>query len=176
MFSRECSIDDKCQKRCFQGEKEIEFHSTFISFRFSAGQCVREGRQSRCQCSKGWTGEHCDQRLNPCRHIQCENRGVCFPVGDQAICKCLGNNYYSGDRCQHRQKSLIIFQIISKSSATLSIIIISSFVLFIFMMDCLKYCVGIDPTREDLEEIQAEKKKKKKKQRPIVEKFIYVNP
>ncbi len=46
-------------------------------------------------------------------------------------------------------------------------------VMFIIIMDILKYCFGIDPTREDLERIRREKLRKKRK--PVIQRFIYVN-
>jgi hypothetical protein len=40
-------------------------------------------------------------------------------------------------------------------------------------MDILRYCFGIDPTREDLERIR--RKKLAKKRKPVIQRFIYVN-
>ena len=45
--------------------------------------------------------------------------------------------------------------------------------MFVIIMDILKYCFGIDPTREDLERIRREKLEKKRK--PVIQRFIYVN-
>ena len=44
---------------------------------------------------------------------------------------------------------------------------------FVIIMDILKYCFGIDPTREELERIRREKRAKKRK--PVVQRFVYVN-
>jgi hypothetical protein len=46
-------------------------------------------------------------------------------------------------------------------------------VMFIVIMDILKYCFGIDPTREDLEHIRQAKLAKKRK--PVIQRFVYVN-
>ena len=46
----------------------------------------------------------------------------------------------------------------------------ASVAMFIVIMDILKYCFGIDPTREELERYRRAKKRK-----PVVQRFIYVN-
>jgi hypothetical protein len=46
-------------------------------------------------------------------------------------------------------------------------------VMFIVIMDILKYCFGLDPIREDLERIRREKRERKRK--PVIQRFIYVN-
>jgi hypothetical protein len=45
--------------------------------------------------------------------------------------------------------------------------------MFIVIMDILKYCFGIDPTRKDLERIR--RKKRAKKRKPVIQRFVYVN-
>jgi hypothetical protein len=45
--------------------------------------------------------------------------------------------------------------------------------MFIIIMDILKYCFGIDSTREDLERIRREKLRKKRK--PFIQRLVYVN-
>ena len=45
--------------------------------------------------------------------------------------------------------------------------------MFVFVKDALKYFFGVDLTREQMEQIQEEKREKKR--RPVVEKFIYIN-
>lgn len=50
----------------------------------------------------------------------------------------------------------------------------ASAALFVVMMDSLKYFFGIDPVKNDFEEIQ-QKKQRKKRQSPMVIRYIYVN-
>lgn len=121
-------------------------------------------------------GDHCEQRNDSCRYVQCENGGKCFTRDDEPICECLGKDLYHGDRCQYRRTRLIVLQSVSKTFSWLSILILSSFALFIIMMDCLKYCFHIDLTENELNEIRRETVKKKKKHRPVIQKFVYVNP
>ncbi|CAF1128907.1 unnamed protein product [Rotaria sordida] len=45
--------------------------------------------------------------------------------------------------------------------------------IFVVIMDVLKYCFGIDPTRKELKRIQREKQAKKRK--PVIQRFVYVN-
>jgi len=44
-------------------------------------------------------------------------------------------------------------------------------------MDVLKYCFGIDPTKQDLERIRRQKaiERAKKNRKPVIQKFTYVN-
>jgi hypothetical protein len=42
-------------------------------------------------------------------------------------------------------------------------------------MDILKYCFGIDPTKDELEKIRRAKAAKKVKRPPVIQKFHYVN-
>jgi hypothetical protein len=48
-----------------------------------------------------------------------------------------------------------------------------SVAIFIIIMDILKYCFGIDPVREELEQIR--RKKQARKRKPVIQRFIYVN-
>ena len=50
----------------------------------------------------------------------------------------------------------------------------TSVAMFIVIMDILKYCFGIDPTREDLEMIRREKRAKNRKPHAM-QRLIYVN-
>jgi hypothetical protein len=72
-----------------------------------------------------------------------------------------------------KTNQLLLFTIVSKSFAYIAILVMVAAVMFIVIMDILKYCFGIDPIREDLERIRREKRKRKRK--PVIQRFIYVN-
>lgn len=142
----------------------------------NGGQCIGQGKNSSGRCLKGWMGDHCEQRNNSCQYHKCENGGQCLIVADEPVCQCLGDNFYSGERCQYRQTKLVVFETLSKSFSWLAIIIFYSFGLFIVLMGFLKYGLHINVTAKKSKEIQHEKHKtKKRKRRSIVQKFIYVN-
>jgi hypothetical protein len=126
-----------------------------------------------CLCESGWEGTYCERKTNLCLNVTCENRGVCRPLLGTFKCECLGDNFYSGLHCEIRTKKLIIFRTVSKSLAYIAILAMSIVVMFVIIMDILKYCFGIDPTREDLERIR--RKKLAKKRKPVIQRFIYVN-
>ena len=105
--------------------------------------------------------------------MTCQNRGVCRPLFLDFRCECVGDNYYSGRYCETKTTKIIIFNIASKSCAYISILVMVSAAMFIVIMDVLKYCFGIDPTREDLERIRRAKLAKKRK--PVIQRFVYVN-
>jgi hypothetical protein len=50
----------------------------------------------------------------------------------------------------------------------------SSAAMFVVIMDILKYCFGIDPTRDDLVRIRREKQARRRK--PVIQRFVYINP
>ncbi len=88
-------------------------------------------------------------------------------------CECLGNSF-SGRHCEITENGIVIRQVISKSSAYIAILSGISVIAFIVIMDILKYCFGIDPTRDELERIRRQKRAEKVK-RPIIIRYTYVN-
>lgn len=105
--------------------------------------------------------------------MTCYNRGVCFSLSDGYICQCLGDNYYTGLHCEIKSSRIIFLHTFSKSCSYIAIIVIISAVMFIIIMDILKYYFGIDPVRKDLEEIR--RKKRAKNRKPVIQRFVYVN-
>ena len=87
-------------------------------------------------------------------------------------CECLGDSY-SGRHCEIIATRIVVYKIVSKSFAYIAIIAMSTVIMFVIIMDILKYCFGIDPVREELEQIQREKRARKRK--PIIQRFVYVN-
>ena len=101
------------------------------------------------------------------------NRGICYPLLNNYTCQCLGTNSYSGRYCQIISRQMIIYQIISKSFASLAIIIIISTILFIVLMDIFKYYFNNNPIDQELQQIRR-KKMKTKVHPPVIIKFVYV--
>jgi transcription antitermination factor NusG len=122
----------------------------------------------------GWEGVFCEIEINYCQNTTCENNGVCRPLFMNYTCECLGY-FYSGRHCEMDSTKITIYKIVSKSSASISIIALISVAMFVIIMDALKYCFHTDLTHEELERIRRKKKEKKKKHKPIVIRYIYVN-
>jgi len=118
-------------------------------------------------------GIHCEIKENLCLNVTCQNQGVCRSLNQSYECLCLGDNYYYGRHCEIKTKRLIISTIVSKSFAYIAILVMVITAMFIVIMDILKYCFGIDPTRKDLERIR--RKKRAKKRNPVIQRFVYVN-
>lgn len=125
-----------------------------------------------CTCKPGWEGINCERKINYCHNITCQNKGVCRPLFLGYVCECLSGSY-SGPFCEITAARIIIYQIVSKSFAYIAILALITVAIFIIIMDILKYCFGIDPTREELERIR--RKKQVKNRKPVIERFIYVN-
>lgn len=92
-------------------------------------------------------------KVNYCSNVKCLNRGVCRALFRNFTCECLGDNY-SGLYCEITATRIIVFQILSKSFASVAILIIVSFIIFIIMMDILKYFFGIDVVRHNWRDIR----------------------
>jgi len=104
------------------------------------------------ECSSEFVGERCEFVRGPCQPTTCWNNGTC-------------NNRSS------------ILKFVSKSFGYVSIIFLLCTVAFFVVMDVLKYCFGIDPTKQDLERIRRQKaiERAKKNRKPVIQKFTYVN-
>ena len=92
-------------------------------------------------------------------------------------CDCLGE-HFSGRHCEIVAKKLVALKFISKSFGYIAITFLAIVIAFFVIMDILKYCFGIDPTKDELERIRRAKaiqRAKQRRRRPVIQKFIYVN-
>jgi hypothetical protein len=127
---------------------------------------------SPCLCAPGWKGKRCETMIDYCFNITCEKHGVCRPLLLNYTCDCFGDSYY-GRHCEITSTKIIIDEIVKKSFAYIAIIAMSTVAIFIVIMDILKYCFGMGPTRKDLAIIR--RKRLLKKHKPVIQRFIYVN-
>ena len=143
-----------------------------------AGTCSETSNTTfACSCEIGWEDLHCQRQINYCTNITCLNNGVCRPSFRNYTCLCLKNTY-SGEHCEITANQLIVLQIVSKSFAYVSIIVIISVAMFIVIMDVLKYGFGIDPVERSDRRKRRKKHKKCRKERkkpPIAIRFVYIN-
>jgi hypothetical protein len=102
--------------------------------------------------------------INYC--VKCLNNGVCRPLLLNYTCECLGDSYY-GPHCELTETKIIIYKIVSKSFAYVAIVAMTIVAMFVVIMDVLRYCFGIDLTREELERYRREKRARKRKLRVI---------
>ncbi|CAF1452975.1 unnamed protein product, partial [Adineta ricciae] len=146
--------------------QDFKRHGKLISR--SLGSCAISSNQTfRCTCQRGWQGDHCEIKINHCG--KCQNNAVCRPLLNGYKCECIGN-YYSGTHCEIPSTKVKVYQMISKSFGYVGIIAIASVVLFVVIMDVLKYCFGIDPTREEL--IRYRREKRARKRQPVIQRFV----
>ncbi len=140
---------------------------------FFVGTCINTSDTTFvCLCQPGWTDTHCQTMENYCENVTCMNKGVCRPLLMNYTCECLGESF-SGRHCEITGIKIKIYRMVSKSFAFIAIIALTSVVAFIVIMDILKYCFGIDPTREELQRIR--RKRQAKKRKPVIQRFVYVN-
>ncbi|CAF3342138.1 unnamed protein product [Rotaria socialis] len=185
-----CDLLKPCQNNgiCERNPTDINCYNCLCSRGFNGSHCDFDHRPCKpqtcldhgecnetsdssflCLCHDGWTGIHCQSRIDNCNHTACENHGVCRSIVLNYTCECLGDSY-SGRHCEITSTKIIIFQTISKSFSYIAIIALSIVVMFIVIMDILKYCFGIDPTRDDLERIRQEKRKSR-----VIQQLFYVH-
>jgi hypothetical protein len=106
--------------------------------------------------------------------VECLNNGVCRPLFLNYSCECLGTSY-SGRHCEIVARSTAIRRIVSKSFGYVGITCLVVTAAFFVIMDILKYCFGIDPTKYELEKIRRAKAMRRAKRTPVIQRFIYVN-
>lgn len=138
----------------------------------SLGTCYNvSDTDFNCSCVSGWEGKRCERMINHCDNITCENKGICRPSLLIYTCECLYGYY--GQHCETATATLVIYQIVSTSFAYVAIIAMGAVVMFVVVMDILKYCFGIDPVEEEREKMRQQRRAKKRK--PIIQRFVYVN-
>ncbi len=60
-----------------------------------------------CICVFGWTGIHCETKINYCANVTCLNRGVCWPLLGDYKCECLDNSF-SGRHCEITATRIVV--------------------------------------------------------------------
>ncbi len=129
-----------------------------------------------CECAPGWQDIHCETKINYCEKVNCLNNGVCQSLLLNYTCQCLGDSY-SGRYCEITSNTLIIHQVVAKSFAYIAILAMISVVMFVVILDVLKYFFGIDPVDRTRKKLQSTKRKKDVERKKSVNaiRFIYVN-
>ena len=128
-----------------------------------------------CTCPDGWSGVHCETRVNYCGSIICQNSGVCLSSFKNYTCQCLGSSY-SGRHCETKQNTLVALQKVTKSFASVAIACLITLLVIFITLDVLKYAFRIGPAPEDLHPAATKRAAKKRGQRlSVAVRFIYVN-
>ncbi|CAF1637334.1 unnamed protein product [Adineta ricciae] len=182
-----CDLWSPCRNNgtCVNNDDNNDYNCTCLPH-FDGKQCETDNRPckkntclngicnqtSNCTCAAGWEGTRCERRIDYCVNATCYNNAVCRSLLGNYTCECLSDSY-SGRHCEIVAKKFIVYQSVCKSFAYIAIIAMASVVLFVIVMDALKYCFGSDLTRSELERIRREKRAKKRK--PVIQRFTYVN-
>ena len=109
---------------------------------------------------------------NYCDGNECQNNAPCRPLVGGYKCECLSDSF-TGEFCQITAIKIKILRTVAKSFAFVGILALISVVMFIVIMDILKYGFGIDPVHEERERLRRERRAKYRK--PVIQRFIYVN-
>ena len=118
----------------------------------------------------GWMGIYCEEKLDYCQNVTCQNNGVCRRLLLDYRCECLGHSY-SGRHCEFTDGEIILYRKVAKSFAYIATIAMSLVALFVVFMDILKYCFGIDLVGRDL----PRKNKVKKRRAPVILRVTYID-
>ena len=171
-----CELDFRpCKSNtCWNGGIQSMLNeSNLFPLFFFIGVCnERSDATFSCSCESGWEGTRCENMVNYCVNITCQNKGVCRPLFLNYTCECLGNSY-SGRHCEITSTRMVVRQMVSKSFGYIAILALIVVAMFIVIMDILKYCFGIDPVGEERERLR--RKRRIPKHKPVIERFTYVN-
>ena len=96
----------------------------------------------------------------------CFNRGIYQPVCSSYECMSLSNSH-SDLHCGHIATLIRIKQAVARSFASFAIIAISGLMIFVVVLDIMRYIVQIDFTRHHSNSFQMKRKLKKMKSEPI---------
>jgi hypothetical protein len=96
-----------------------------------------------------------------CLNITCQNKGHCVSSNLSWSCHCLDPFLYYGRYCEHKSTSLLTKEILSKSFASVAITAIIVVMLFVVIMDILKYGFGIDPVDRERQLMKSKQEKKR---------------
>ncbi|CAF0824779.1 unnamed protein product [Adineta ricciae] len=161
----------------------------------NSGSCFNDNTTVNaylCQCLQGFDGPECQNDRRICKLNTCFNSGQCNETSNQTYeCLCAYGwanahcetqiNYCESNKCRHCEvvgQTMIAHQIAAKSLAYVAIIFITVSVMFFILMDALKYVLGIDLAKEEMDKIEKGKKAKQKstrRQPPVFQKFVYVD-
>lgn len=167
---RPCKIDT-----CLNNGISMIFYSRVNATLSSSGICQEiSNRKFTCICTDGRSGDRCETMINYCEDVECMNNAICRPLLLNYSCECLTSSY-SGHHCEIVSTSLTSRQMISKSFGYIAIVMIIVVVLFIIIMDVLKYGFGIDPNKDKLAKNRRMKVPKKRRHPPVITRFTYVN-
>ena len=173
-----CQFDHRlCRENiCWNNGKHF-FQNKDQVFLFLQGTCNRLSNTTyNCSCLFGWVGIHCESKPNYCQDITCFNNGICRSLLLNYTCKCLGEGY-SGRHCEIVNAKRVIYQTVSKSLAYIAIIAMTTVILFVIIMDILKYGFGIDPVKSVRDELKQTSRTRGPIDpvRHVVIRFTYVN-
>lgn len=96
-----------------------------------------------CLCEAGWEGYFCEEMIDYCLNVTCENRGICCKVLRNYSCQCLRDRYF-GRRCETKSNTSLTI-----SSAILSltkIVSSNSLELNLFILDCSAPIIELSPS------------------------------
>jgi len=150
------------------------------------GTCNETSNDTSCICPTGKTGDHCQNEVDICSTINCQNNARCVSSFGNWSCLCTNPTLYSGVYCQIKSSSLVTKEIVSRSLSAVAIGCLATVIGFIIIMDVLKYFLNIDPVEGDLRSLKEKKRNdrqqknrkkkfKKSKQPAVALRFHYVH-
>lgn len=63
-----------------------------------SARCELIGEETICQCSIGFRGEQCQENINDCEFLPCQNNGTCVDGINEFTCEC--SDFYEGKYCE----------------------------------------------------------------------------
>jgi hypothetical protein len=117
-----CPIDisgEHCQYSQYPYGYCINNGSLISTFDDSNNQSIKT-----CLCAPGFQGQHCQENIDDCINIHCSNHGICQDEISSYSCLCF-NGFY-GSECEQKNVETVLLQVVSKSFATVAILLIAA--------------------------------------------------
>ena len=112
-----CQVDLRvCEPDTCYFDGEFSLHSDRNDFPSRAlGTCVPiSPTEYQCLCIVGRTGRHCEDKIDYCHNVTCQNNALCQSTDTGAICRCLSASY-TGPNCEFTTDGIVIRRVVSRT-------------------------------------------------------------
>jgi hypothetical protein len=124
-------------------EKDLRPCSNYVCIHNSTCESpIDNPMEFKCVCQPSFEGLFCESNI-VCKNVTCSNGGNCIADYSNFSCNC--PTYFNGIFCEDKDSDLIVLETVSASISVVGIIAITSWCLFILLMDLSRYVFKMEP-------------------------------